>query len=236
MVSGASSGIGKEFAEKLRACKYNIAGVGRTVLDKVDAFLPLDFESPDIADLESINKFLKENNVTLLINAAGVSHDYPEPFKEMKLSSAVAISRCNINSVLYLTKLVLEHNVNARIVNISSAFAYVPSPLLSVYGASKAFVSKFTDSLSREGTDVVLLEPFLVATKMSKVRSSLLAPSASTYVDWLLKWGSYPPHQILAFLIKHVPIVRSLIKRYIVYKLTVTKNVAESKRSKRIVS
>lgn len=217
LISGASSGIGKEFAKKLPKRGFKVAAVGRTLIESVDAFFPIDLEDPHLADLEIMDEFMKKHNFTLLVNAAGVEHDAPTTYKDMSLAKAVTLTRSNTNSILFLTKLAIANNPTIRIVTISSALTYIPSPLLTVFAANKAFISKFSNSLKQEGIDTVLLEPYMITSK--KLASSIISPSASTYVDWLLKWGSYPPHRLLAFTIKHVPIMRSFIKQYIVYKI-----------------
>lgn len=111
-----------------------------------------------------------------------------------------------------MCKIVLGGMVDRRrgvIVNISSTAAEIPSPMLTVYAASKAYVEKFTSNLSSEyskhGIVFQCLLPGYVATKMSKIRSSTwMAPSPGTYVRKAIKTigvlehtTGYYPHTLL---------------------------------------
>lgn len=99
------------------------------------------------------------------------------------------------------------------VINISSTAAKIPSPLLTVYGASKAFVEKFSTDLATEyrlhGITVQCLLPGYVATKMSKIRKSTwMAPTPEDYVLHALKTTGirdkctgYYPHSLLVTVI-----------------------------------
>ena len=72
------------------------------------------------------------------------------------------------------------------IMNISSASSMIPPPLLTIYAATKAFVNKFSEGLALEcgskGVTVQNVAPYFVATKLSKMRPSLLTPTPNKYV------------------------------------------------------
>nr|CAD7410029.1 unnamed protein product [Timema cristinae] len=83
------------------------------------------------------------------------------------------------------------------IINISSTAALIPSPMLTVYAASKAYIEKFSTDLQIEyekhGIVIQCVMPGYVATKMSKIkRSTWMAPSPDRFVKKaLLTTGTY---------------------------------------------
>jgi 17beta-estradiol 17-dehydrogenase / very-long-chain 3-oxoacyl-CoA reductase len=101
----------------------------------------------------------------------------------------------NILSVTEMTAIVLPHMEKQRrglIINISSFSAVYPTPLLSLYAATKNAVDMFSRSLSAEyaGTGILIQSvlPAYVATKMSKIKKpTLMAPSAADYVKSALR-------------------------------------------------
>lgn len=105
------------------------------------------------------------------------------------LSLACAL-RQNIASVLRVTKLVLPGMVSRRrglVLNLGSFAAVVPSPFLSTYSGSKAFLSTWSKCLAEEvksrGVVVSCVIPYFVSTKMSKIRkTSALVPSPDAFV------------------------------------------------------
>ena len=73
------------------------------------------------------------------------------------------------------------------VINISSMSCMLPSPLLSVYAASKAYVDKFTADLETEyrryGLVIQCILPGYVVSNMSKLRkASLIAPTPEVFV------------------------------------------------------
>ncbi len=88
-----------------------------------------------------------------------------------------------------MTAIVLPGMVERKrgiIVNNASASGRLPTPLLTVYSATKAYVDFFSRALSLEqkarGIIVQSLNPFYVSTKLSAMRSSLTAPKPNDYV------------------------------------------------------
>ena len=95
------------------------------------------------------------------------------------------------------------------IINLSSLSALVPTPLMTIYAATKAFVHKFSQDLNmeygKEGIVVQSVLPGPVATNMTKLKKgSLMAPKADIYVETVLSKVEsaayavgYYPHIIL---------------------------------------
>ena len=94
-----------------------------------------------------------------------------------------------------MSLLVLGQMVERRkglILNISSASAFLPTPLMTMYSSTKAFVYKFSEDLGTEcapfGITVQCVLPAFVATNMSRIkRPSLKAPSPKDFVRSQMK-------------------------------------------------
>ncbi|GBP31313.1 Very-long-chain 3-oxoacyl-CoA reductase [Eumeta japonica] len=99
--------------------------------------------------------------------------------------------KANMVSMIRMSGLVMPGMVKRGrgvVINIGSASSDLPSPLLSVYAASKAFVDKFSESLKMEyeksGIIVQVVKPGFVCSNMSQIRrSTFLAPTAKKFVQ-----------------------------------------------------
>lgn len=165
-----------------------------------------------------------------------MSYPYPEYFLELKDNNKVYdnIIKCNILSVTNMCKIVLPGMLERKrgvIVNISSSAAQIPSPLLSVYSASKAFVDKFSADLQTEynkfGITIQCLLPGYVATNMSKIRSSTwMTPSPSTYVEEAIstigiqdRTTGYFPHALLVGVVHFMESISPRLSRWFITRL-----------------
>lgn len=93
----------------------------------------------------NIEKELYGLDVGVLVNNVGVSYPYPDYFLELKGKEKVYydIVQCNMVSVLAMCQIVMPGMAEKKkgvVINISSATALFPSPLLTVYGASKVSI------------------------------------------------------------------------------------------------
>jgi short-subunit dehydrogenase len=186
LITGASTGIGYEFAHILAADGFDVALVARDEgrLSKVAAEVKQRYGRDakvivaDLAKLEApqqiFNRLSDENfPVSVLINNAG-SGVYG-PIAESDLNKDLAMLRLNMESLVALTKLFLKPMMERRegkILNVASVAAYQPTPLLGLYGASKAFVHSFSVSLNIElngsGVTVTALCPGTTETEFHK--------------------------------------------------------------------
>jgi short-subunit dehydrogenase len=178
LVTGASSGIGEEFAVELAARGANLVMVARRQ-DKLDAVRSaLLARHPDLrvevitADLShpdagaDIARQLHERAVTIdvLINNAGAgTHG---SFVDQTPEKVAAQIQLNCVSLADLTSRFLPPMVRARqgvVINVSSTAAFQPVPTMAVYAATKSFVLSFTEALWWElrdsGVRVVALCP-----------------------------------------------------------------------------
>lgn len=164
LITGASSGIGKAFAQELAARKTNLVLVARSE-DKLNQ-LAQELQDKYKIQVDVIVKDLTEPNaaavvfditktkgltIDLLINNAGFG-DYGD-FAERNGERQVKMVQLNILALVDLTHHFLplmQQRRSGSIINVSSIAAFQPIPYLSVYAASKAFVLSFSEALWAE--------------------------------------------------------------------------------------
>lgn len=164
LITGASQGIGKAFAQELATRKTNLVLVARsedklqelaTNLQKQEqikvAVIPLDLTAPQAS--QNLYQRVSEMGieVDLLINNAGFG-DYGA-FSTRKLTKQSEMIQLNITALVELTYLFLgemQQRQQGAILNISSIAGFQPLPYLSTYAATKAFVLSFSEALWAE--------------------------------------------------------------------------------------
>jgi 17beta-estradiol 17-dehydrogenase / very-long-chain 3-oxoacyl-CoA reductase len=124
-----------------------------------------------------LSKFLEANEVSILINNAGVNTEYPKMFVDNSVSESEAILDVNCRATALMTHAVLPFMLkrnNGLVVNISSLLGQLSGPLVAMYSASKSFVDSFSLSLSEElrgtGVSVFCSTPGFVVSNMSKIK------------------------------------------------------------------
>ena len=161
IVTGASSGMGKEMVHQLadRFAGLNEIWVIARRKDRLD---DLKMSTPVpvrrfVLDLSSEHAFtvienaLKEMNpkVRILVNAAGYGVTGPSDTIDRKRE--IGMIRLNDEALVRMTELVLPYMVKkSRIIQFASAAAFLPQPGFAVYAASKAFVLSYSRALNRE--------------------------------------------------------------------------------------
>jgi short-subunit dehydrogenase len=182
VVTGASSGIGLEFARELSRRGHPVLAVARR-RDRLEALAReaaergerVEFVSADLATeqgLASVARRLEEvGEIALLINNAGVAT--AGDFIGAVLDREVSAIRLNVDAVLALTHGVLRGMIHRRrgaIVNLASVVAFQPFPHFAVYAATKAFVLSFSEALAEEvkgtGVQILALCPGSVTTEI----------------------------------------------------------------------
>ena len=158
IITGSSSGLGKEFSKILSKKKYNIILVARRI-DKLE-LLKKELEEEGInvtvLDLDlSINDncyklfdITKNIKIDLLINNAGIG--YLGDFIDNNLDWQMKIIKLNIEAPQILTKLYIDNNKIGKIINIGSLAGCLPTPRHAVYSSSKAYINNFSRAINYE--------------------------------------------------------------------------------------
>jgi len=182
LITGASSGIGAEFARQLAPHARSLILVARR-LDRLEGLkreldrpgLTIHCHTADLADEVQIEALLASlaasgERVSLLVNNAGLGdHGF---FEESDWSRVRAMLDVNITALTRLTHALLPDLVRAgrgAILNVSSIAGLLPLPKMAVYAASKAYVTSFSEALRGElrgtGVSVTALCPGPVNTE-----------------------------------------------------------------------
>jgi short-subunit dehydrogenase len=204
VITGASSGIGEVYAERLADRGYDLVLVARS-RDKLAALaarlaartgrrietLTVDLASPE-GRLAIEQRLHTDENITLLVNNAGISAG--GPLATSNLDAADAMIAINISALTRLAAAAaaafMARNRGA-IVNIASAMAFIPAPTSAVYAASKAYVLHFSralhDDLAPHGVHVQAVLPGYTSTPMlSEALLSTIPPERIMQVGELV--------------------------------------------------
>jgi hypothetical protein len=195
LVTGASSGIGRELARVFAADGARLVLVARRedrlkeLAEALEAefgvasiVLPCDLEGPGAC--QALAQALSTLNVSVdvLVNNAGFGRH--GPVAELELDEQMSMVGVNVSALTELTRLFLPGMLareGGGILNVASTAAFQPGPMLTVYYATKAFVLSFTEGLAEElrgtGVKVSCLAPGPTETEFARragMRRSLL--------------------------------------------------------------
>lgn len=159
LVTGASSGIGKEIARYLAKLGYDLILVARSTeklyqlrdeLSDVNVrVITLDLSREQ--DSLDLYEHLQDEKIDFLVNNAGFGA-YGK-FTEVPLEREIELIHTNISAVHILTKLFLQDMVNRNsgyILNVGSAAGFLAGPTFSSYYASKNYVVRLTQAIHEE--------------------------------------------------------------------------------------
>jgi short-subunit dehydrogenase len=186
LITGASSGIGEEFARQLARRGYNVVLVARRA-DRLESLakqlgpvgVRAQVESADLRDPEAVSSLpgrVAEAGLEIdfLVNNAGFG-TYGA-FAESMLESQIGQIRVNVEALVVLTHQFLPRMLERRqgaVVNVASSAGLQPLPYEAVYAASKAFALNFSEALHVEtrgtGVAVVAVNPGPVPTEWQAV-------------------------------------------------------------------
>ena len=183
LVTGASSGIGRDMARELSRRGYDliITARRRDRLEELAEKLPtrvrvIEMDLSRADNCRRLHELTAEEPVDVLINNAGFG--VFGAFEESDLERELEMLDINIRATHMLTKLYLRDFLRrgeGMILNVSSSAAFLPGPLLSSYYASKAYILRLTEAiheeLRRKGSAVYIgaLCPGPVKTEFDRV-------------------------------------------------------------------
>ncbi len=158
LITGASSGIGRDMARYLASLGHELILVGRDKekLESLQNELKVD-SKVIIADLSDITKvkevyvLTKNESIDILINNAGFG--LFGKFYETDLNRELEMIHTNVEAVHLLTKLFLrdmQKRNSGYILNVASLAAFGPGPLMATYYATKAYVNNLTEAINEE--------------------------------------------------------------------------------------
>ncbi|MFM8364883.1 MAG: SDR family NAD(P)-dependent oxidoreductase [Verrucomicrobiota bacterium] len=188
LVTGASAGLGAEFARQLAPYARQLVLVARrndrleelaAELRRVHPHLDIRVFAADLAAAErrlALAAWLQDENIAIdfLVNNAGLGDH--GPFHSGDWTRIQSMLDLNITALTHLSHLLVNRMIvrgRAAILNVSSVAGFFPLPHMSVYSATKAYVTSFSESLAIElrplGITVTALCPGPVPTEFSEV-------------------------------------------------------------------
>lgn len=203
LITGASSGMGKEFAKSLISENYVVYVAARRIeqmkdLEELGAYaLKMDITSQSDIDA-AINEIeSKHNGVDILINNAGFG--LYGAVEDIKISDARYQFEVNLFGLAYITQRVLpkmRSKNSGTIINMSSMGGKVYMPLGSWYHATKHALEGWSDCLRIElkqfGIKVVIIEPGAILTEFGGVMAEPLLKNsgAGNYAQMAIKMAN----------------------------------------------
>lgn len=187
LITGASAGIGAEFARQLAQRGSDLVLVARRA-ERLDALasqlraeyrvtvatLPTDLAQPGVGELLRSELDSLRIEITSVVNNAGFANH--GLFHEEELSSLLAEIAVDVSSVVELSHAFLprlRRRGDGFLINVASMAAYQANPTMAVYGACKAFVLSLTEALWYEargtGLRVLALSPGATQTEFFDV-------------------------------------------------------------------
>ncbi|MDD4831273.1 MAG: SDR family oxidoreductase [Bacilli bacterium] len=202
LITGASSGIGRDIAFNLSERGYDLILVSKTMDNKLlkEFKTKVKYISCDLSNINEVYKLYektKAEDIDVLVNNAGFGL-FGE-FYNSSLDKEIEMINLNINAVHILTKLYLKDfriKNNGYILNVSSSAAFQSGPLMSTYYSTKAYVLRLTtaiyEELRREKSNIGIsvLCPGPVDTnfnKVANVKFDLKSVSNKYVADYTIK-------------------------------------------------
>lgn len=171
LITGASSGIGRDIAKELSQKGYDLILVARNLekLNEVKEKLETNIEtvSMDISNPENCKQlYEKYKDIDILVNNAGFGDcGY---FDKTNLEKELQMINTNIVAYHILTKLYLKDmkaKNSGKILNVASIAGFMPGPLMATYYSTKAYVVRLSEAIREE-----------LKKESSKVQISILCP------------------------------------------------------------
>lgn len=161
IITGASSGLGKEFAKQLdKSLRHTneiwLLGRNKAALNELSESLRHKVRAIaiDLSEEKELRQFeevltIQRPRITVLVNCAGIgSH---KPFPEQSRTEIESMLQINILALTRMTGICLPYlKKGSRLLQVASGAAFVPQKNFAVYAASKAYVYSFSRALGQE--------------------------------------------------------------------------------------
>jgi len=176
LVTGVSSGIGREIAQLLAERGARVFGTVRNP-QSANPIRGVEIVRMEVTDDSSVNEAVqsivqKVGPVQFLVNNAGYAAF--GALEETSIDEARQQFETNFFGVLRVTNAILpsmRQNGHGRIVNISSVVGFLPAPYMGIYAASKHALEGYTETLDHEvrrfGVRAILIQPAYTKSKFS---------------------------------------------------------------------
>ncbi len=163
LITGATSGIGRAYAEWFARAGYNlvitgrrksvIAGVARdlTRVHGVSVKVIIAELATEAGTRAVLDAIRKEGSLTVLVNNAGYGID--GLFADLPIRDHLNLIHVHVTAALRFVHAALPRMIEGKrgtIINVSSLGAFAPAPINGIYGGSKSFLNVFTESLHLE--------------------------------------------------------------------------------------
>lgn len=192
LITGASSGIGRALAEHYAEHGHTVAAVARrrALLDDLASqhpgVMPFEGDVTSAAEMENlINRFaIEQGGLDLVYVNAGVGQHAPEEGWDARAARAIIdVNILGATNTIVPAAAVMLRQGGGRIVGMSSLAGRVPLPCAAAYGASKAWLAFYLDSLDMDlaprGVRCTVVMPGHVATPMvDGPDAALVSPGA----------------------------------------------------------
>ena len=158
LITGASSGMGRDMAKYLASFGYDLFVVSKNKEDLEDVFKDLNVKvvsiGLDLTEVDNcikLHKMLKKENIDILINNAGFGD--VGNFSETSLNKELNMIDLNIKAYHILTKLFLQDFIKrdyGRILNVASMAGFMPGPYMATYYATKNYIVSLSLAIYEE--------------------------------------------------------------------------------------
>jgi short-subunit dehydrogenase len=160
-ISGASKGIGFQYAIRFLENNIRVVGVAKnmkplidyaTENNKLDLLTALEFDLTSAKDIDAVIKSIDKIDFDVMINNAGFG--YAGNFLETDVEREMSLIDLNIKSLHKMTKYFYQKYIDStskkRIINIASIAAFMPGPYHAAYFASKSYVLSLSEAIGFE--------------------------------------------------------------------------------------
>jgi 17beta-estradiol 17-dehydrogenase / very-long-chain 3-oxoacyl-CoA reductase len=204
LVTGATNGMGEEYAFQLAELGFHLVIHGRNASKLSSVAANIKSKSPQVHvrtlaidasanphELDELKDVLSELRLTILVNNIGVvTQDYPllEEQDASQIASQLSVNTLFPTIMAAYALPVLKRNEPSLMINMASLGSWAPAPYLAPYSGSKAYIMGFSRALYNEmrcenrEVDVVCLVPGQVVSGMNEGPPTMMMPMAEAWV------------------------------------------------------